>query len=580
MPAMTAMPPQTLGARESAPQARPHQRQRPVQLTNFGIVDHERTFVPKGFNGGKMQVRATRPQIVIGQAGKAGWYAQRSPPPQAAPQGHFAQPFTQPLGMHPRTPAVSSEPPAKRPKVGATLGTPGFEYEAGFGGYPQHPQMLMHSHTLPGRPRAPPTAGFLPKALSMAHGGDGTYGMAPEVQEDLKVPLTPSTVEKGMIVCHGFERGWVDNLFVSLNEFWLRDLATGDIVFNDDIEKGDIGPRSFQAEELIFTGEWAKDIDVATEVEIPPEIVRDFMGSWSEEMKALRERCLVRLEVELPEHAGAHGKMRIGPGAPVTVSQARKLVTGRIQELMSQEMVKLWEDENQGGGEDQDLGFGGETTTWAEDSPPPWVDTWPNVQNEGVRPEWEKWESGAESWNQHAVTWQPQTWDMPQAPDEQNGQTWTSWQEDRGQDPSGPSWVGCADSTHDAMQQESSQAEVSETPAPAIPERTPAPAVPERTPAPLAPEPGLEPADGERTVLDWSYDQAQFAHLPALPADWIRVQSSAGKIYYLNTVTGKATFKEPRELPPGWEELKSRSTGKVYFWNAEKQKSQFERPTE
>ena len=62
-----------------------------------------------------------------------------------------------------------------------------------------------------------------------------------------------------MIVCHGFERGWVDNLFVSLNEFWLRDLATGDIVFNDDIEKGDIGPRSFQAEELIFTGEWAKD---------------------------------------------------------------------------------------------------------------------------------------------------------------------------------------------------------------------------------------------------------------------------------------------------------------------------------
>lgn len=188
--------------------------------------------------------------------------------------------------------------------------------------------------------------------------------------------------------------------------------------------------------------------------------------------------------------------------------------------------------------------------------------------------------SGAESWNQHAVTWQPQTWDMPQAPDEQNGQTWTSWQEDRGQDPSGPSWVGCADSTHDAMQQESSQAEVSETPAPAIPERTPAPAVPERTPAPLAPEPGLEPADGERTVLDWSYDQAQFAHLPALPADWIRVQSSAGKIYYLNTVTGKATFKEPRELPPGWEELKSRSTGKVYFWNAEKQKSQFERPTE
>eukprot|EP00450_Noctiluca_scintillans_P031202 CAMPEP_0194540612 /NCGR_PEP_ID=MMETSP0253-20130528/80870_1 /TAXON_ID=2966 /ORGANISM="Noctiluca scintillans" /LENGTH=514 /DNA_ID=CAMNT_0039386997 /DNA_START=45 /DNA_END=1589 /DNA_ORIENTATION=- len=514
-----------------------------------------------------MQVRATRPQIVIGQAGKAGWYAQRSPPPQ----GHFAQPFTQPLSMPPRTPAVSSEPPAKRPKVGPTLGRPGFGCEAGFGGYPQHPQMLMHSHTLPGRPRGPPMAGFLPKALSMAHGGDDTYSMAREVQQDLKATLTPSTVEKGMIVCHGFERGWVDNLFVSLNEFWLRDLATGDIVFNDDIEKGDIGPRSFQAQELIFTGEWAKDIVVATEVEIPPEVVRDFMGSWSEEMKALRERCLVRLEVELPEHTGAHGKMSIGPGAPVTVSQARKLVVGRIEELMSHEMAKLWEDENQEEGEDQDLGFGGETTTWAEDNPPPWVDTWPNVQNEGVMPEWEKWESSAESWNQHAVTWQPQTWDMPHAPDEQNGQTWTSWQEDRGQDPSGPCWAGCADSPHDAMQQESSQAEVSETPAPAVPERTPAPS---------APELGPEMADGERTVLDWSYDQAQFAHLPALPAAWIRVQSSAGKIYYLNTVTGKATFKEPKELPPGWEELKSRSTGKVYFWNAEKQKSQFERPTE
>lgn len=88
---------------------------------------------------------------------------------------------------------------------------------------------------------------------------------------------------------------------------------------------------------------------------------------------------------------------------------------------------------------------------------------------------------------------------------------------------------------------------------------------------------------------DWT-DQSQFAHLPPLPENWIRVLSkSTGATYYCNLVTNETTFTEPTfeseelkakaQLPPGWEQMVSRRTGKVYYWNRVLQRSQFERPT-
>jgi len=98
-----------------------------------------------------------------------------------------------------------------------------------------------------------------------------------------------------------------------------------------------------------------------------------------------------------------------------------------------------------------------------------------------------------------------------------------------------------------------------------------------------------------RTASEWASDQSQFAHLPPLPAGWLRVLSrSTGKVYYCYAETGETSFTEPTGPPPsmvkkpgsapalpkGWVQMESRSTGRTYFWHAGLQKSQFDTPTE
>lgn len=95
-----------------------------------------------------------------------------------------------------------------------------------------------------------------------------------------------------------------------------------------------------------------------------------------------------------------------------------------------------------------------------------------------------------------------------------------------------------------------------------------------------------------KTASDWAADQAQFAHLPPLPAGWMRVVSrSTGEVYYYCPETNETTFDKPTQaaellsnkkntLPEGWSQRVSRGNGRVYYWHAETNKSQFEIPTE
>mmetsp|Transcript_80618 Transcript_80618/g.125621 ORF Transcript_80618/g.125621 Transcript_80618/m.125621 type:complete len:749 (+) Transcript_80618:2-2248(+) len=98
------------------------------------------------------------------------------------------------------------------------------------------------------------------------------------------------------------------------------------------------------------------------------------------------------------------------------------------------------------------------------------------------------------------------------------------------------------------------------------------------------------------TVEDWLHCQDRFSHMPALPQDWIRIKSSSGAIYFMNYVTGEQSIRMPgtqsaappiaapsasaRSLPPGWEEVTSKSTGKIYYRNIDKGISTFDFPTE
>eukprot|EP00913_Durusdinium_trenchii_P000096 g85.t1 len=106
-----------------------------------------------------------------------------------------------------------------------------------------------------------------------------------------------------------------------------------------------------------------------------------------------------------------------------------------------------------------------------------------------------------------------------------------------------------------------------------------------------------QPALQDKTVRQWeALQSSEFAHLPRLPAPWLRVRSrSDGGIYFYNKETRKASFVEPRapaphaplapprpapepvatttpvptpaatsnnSLPPGWTQHTSKSNGK------------------
>mmetsp|Transcript_21649 Transcript_21649/g.47128 ORF Transcript_21649/g.47128 Transcript_21649/m.47128 type:complete len:1001 (+) Transcript_21649:353-3355(+) len=85
---------------------------------------------------------------------------------------------------------------------------------------------------------------------------------------------------------------------------------------------------------------------------------------------------------------------------------------------------------------------------------------------------------------------------------------------------------------------------------------------------------------GDMTIEDWAENQQQFAHLPPLPPNWVRIRSKkSGQIYYVNTRTGHTQFNEPSDLPVGWTKVVSRSTGRVYYFHALRNVSTFDKPT-
>jgi len=121
-----------------------------------------------------------------------------------------------------------------------------------------------------------------------------------------------------------------------------------------------------------------------------------------------------------------------------------------------------------------------------------------------------------------------------------------------------------------------------EVAAPQVPAQVAAkPPAPQPAPVRAAPQQaggGSTSMVGGKTVSQWEKEQEEFAHLPPLAANWLRIKSkSSGEIYFYNKKTQEATFEQP--LPDGWTKEVSKSTGKVYYFNAKKRQSTFERPT-
>lgn len=81
-----------------------------------------------------------------------------------------------------------------------------------------------------------------------------------------------------------------------------------------------------------------------------------------------------------------------------------------------------------------------------------------------------------------------------------------------------------------------------------------------------------------KTIGEWTAEQAAFKDEAKLPEGWLRIKSrSNGDVYFFNKKTQETTFDFP--LPPGWTRELSKSTGKPYYFNAAKKQSSFEIPT-
>lgn len=77
-----------------------------------------------------------------------------------------------------------------------------------------------------------------------------------------------------------------------------------------------------------------------------------------------------------------------------------------------------------------------------------------------------------------------------------------------------------------------------------------------------------------KTVKEWREEQDEFKDSPKLPPGWIRVKSTAGKTYYYHTARKQSTYDFP--LPEGWTKQVSKSSGKSYFFHSKKRKSTYD----
>ncbi|CAE7837572.1 unnamed protein product [Symbiodinium sp. CCMP2592] len=389
--------------------------------------------------------------------------------------------------------------------------------------------------------------------------------------------LAASEVERGMVVVFDENRkGWVDNCFSDIDEFWLCDEDSLMTVFND----GEESIRTFSAAELGFTGEWSPHVEISTEVVITQEIV-ERLSKQPEWEKELEEKTGIPIMVDSPRQ-----KVAIGPATPPKVKDALSLVNSELSKL------------------DQQI--------WSADQPaPPSEPEQKPPEKEAAPP------AEPEQGTQEGETLLSQVQALlPEAQKERTPKRKRrlSSSEDSGTRRSESKRRLVAGSTEmfrlgfeTALKQlEETRAAVVKTETPQAkqkdkdfgppaefasllretagittgaksqpqgqtPERSGPPAQAE-APTTKAPE---RSGDGPRTVMEWAEEQAQFAGLTPLPPNWIRVRRKRGSgVYFVNVRTGKSTF----DFPDGWVKMKSRSNGATYYWNPKTGASQLEVP--
>jgi len=140
-------------------------------------------------------------------------------------------------------------------------------------------------------------------------------------------------LRKGMIVeFDKGRRGWVDTLDGGMDEFWVCDESTRELVCNSD--KLEHGVRSFGAAELSPTGEWSRDFDYddnAEEMSVPSYLVEVLSAD------ICASSLDVPAQVDHGIYDGDQGTLVVGPGYPPSVKASMNMLREHINDLVRSE---------------------------------------------------------------------------------------------------------------------------------------------------------------------------------------------------------------------------------------------------
>jgi len=413
-----------------------------------------------------------------------------------------------------------------------------------------------------------------------------------------------------MIVCFdGLRRGWVDNCFIDLDEFWLCDETTNKTIFKLGTDGKEEGVRAFCASELRFTGEWSPQVEAVKEVFVTDSVLEELLGkseSWEESMEEL-----TGVAVTIDRDSG---KVHIGPGKPPDVKEALASVTEQI-EAVRERLRKASEPEVHGddAGEEEEPAVDDELEAMIsraeqalrEPSAVKQEEHSPNEQQgsspdageaepekmtasdeEAFKRGWEAAmrEASKLAWEQHkkaksasVMELSPNTASAEGAEAESESKP-SAIPSDAREPKEQPQVAAEEQPTEGESKADEGGADVwessfggGESAAAEEPATEPAKEV-------EAEESRNEIPREKRRIIDWINHQDEFKHLPPISQDWIRVGRSSGNgFYFVNTKTGKTQMEEP--LPRGWTQRKSRSSGIIYYWNEKQNITQLEKPT-
>eukprot|EP00927_Polykrikos_kofoidii_P061244 TRINITY_DN56101_c0_g1_i1.p1 TRINITY_DN56101_c0_g1~~TRINITY_DN56101_c0_g1_i1.p1 ORF type:complete len:590 (-),score=116.58 TRINITY_DN56101_c0_g1_i1:127-1896(-) len=491
------------------------------------------------------------------------------------------------------------------------------------------PSQPPASHGFPLRP---------PSAQPPAEFGDNSMSTDGE-----QLPSNePRDAERGMVVTYdGRKRGWIDNVFGPHDEIWVVDELTKKVVFSKD---GDV--RTFSTQDVLFTGEWCPYVETTEVLDMPSVVVKkiDDMSVWETEW-GRNTGVVIYVERPLDQEHIEDYKAAVGPGPPPKVKKAVKALLDHFQQALdttrAKEYVDLPVDVLQNFEED-------------------WEDIWSDRTGVSVRLVREPSE-GDDVVNKAMIGPGPRedvdaAFDLLKAhvqgtkeqlkeeramgvgtaaaevASKEGGEEDMEIVDEGDPIPHTNGTAGSGTTAHstgeDAVFHESSaiqdqlrlleeeRRKVEEELKKARELREAAEAANAAASETLSKVRGKR--DSDKTIEDWAADQSQFADLPQLKPDWIRVISSkSGSTYYVNRRTGASSGTEPRaddddevmpipssdglndadktvgdwaadqsqfahmaKLKPDWIRVKSKKGGSLYYVNTRSGETTFSEPKE